>query len=54
MPKLHEKAIICLDPDEVAIMLDNIETYENQLTGKKARFHALSWHRNPGVGMCRS
>ena len=28
MPKLHEKAIICLDPDEVAIMLDNIETYE--------------------------
>lgn len=34
MPKLHEKAIVCLELDEVAIMLDNIETYENQLTGK--------------------
>mgnify|MGYP001038492407 FL=1 len=38
MPKLHEKAIIRLEPDEVAIMLDNIETYENQLTGKKRDF----------------
>ena len=38
MPKLHEKAIISLEPDEVAIMLDNIETYENQLTGKKRDF----------------
>ncbi|MFG6322221.1 MAG: tyrosine-type recombinase/integrase [Lachnospiraceae bacterium] len=38
MPKLHEKAIIRLEPDEVAIMLDNIETYENQLTGKKREF----------------
>lgn len=38
MPKLHEKAIIHLEPDEVAIMLDNIETYEDQLTGKKREF----------------
>lgn len=38
MPKLHEKAIIHLEPDEVAIMLDNIETYEDQLTGKKRDF----------------
>jgi len=38
MPKLHEKAIIRLEPDEVAIMLDNIENYENQLTGKKRDF----------------
>lgn len=38
MPKLHEKAIIHLEPDEVAIMLDNIENYENQLTGKKKEF----------------
>jgi site-specific recombinase XerD len=38
MPKLHEKAIVRLEPDEVAIMLDNIETYENQLTGKKRDF----------------
>lgn len=38
MPKLHEKAIIRLEPDEVAIILDNIENYENQLTGKKKDF----------------
>lgn len=38
MPKLHEKAIIRLEPDEVAIMLDNIENYENQLTGKRKEF----------------
>lgn len=38
MPKLHEKAIIRLEPDEVAIMLDNIENYENSLTGKKKDF----------------
>ena len=38
MPKIHEKAIIHLEPDEVAIMLDNIESYENQLSGKKKEF----------------
>ncbi len=38
MPKLHEKAIIHLEPDEVAIMLDNMEKYENGLTGKKKDF----------------
>lgn len=38
MPKLHDKAIIRPEPDEVAIILDNIETYENQLTGKKTEF----------------
>lgn len=38
MPKLHEKAIIRLEPDEVAVMLDNIENYENRLTGKKKDF----------------
>ncbi len=38
MPKLHEKAIIRMEPDEVAILLDNIENYENQLTGQKKAF----------------
>lgn len=38
MPKLHEKAIIHLEPDEVAILLDSLESYENQLTGKKKEF----------------
>lgn len=35
MPKLHDKTIIRLERDEVAIILDNIGTYENQLTRKK-------------------
>lgn len=38
MPKLHEKAIIHLEPDEVAIFLDSLETYEKELTGKKKDF----------------
>lgn len=38
MPKLHEKAIIRMEPDEVAILLDNIENYENQLIGQKKAF----------------
>ena len=38
MPKLHEKAIIHLEPDEVAILLDSLENYENQLSGKKKDF----------------
>lgn len=38
MPKLHEKAIIRMEPDEVAILLDNIENYANQLTGQKKAY----------------
>lgn len=38
MPKLHEKAIVRMEPDEVAILLDNIENYENQLTGQKKAY----------------
>ena len=33
MPKIKEKAIIQLDPDEVANLLDHIENYGKQLTG---------------------
>lgn len=33
MPKIKEKAIIQLDPDEVASLLDYIENYGNDLTG---------------------
>ena len=33
MPKIKEKAIIQLDPDEVANLLDHIENYGNELTG---------------------
>lgn len=33
MPRVKEKAIIQLDPDEVATLLDHIENYGNQLSG---------------------
>ena len=38
MPKLHEKEIVRLDPDEVAILLDTVETGEN-LTQKQLQYH---------------
>ena len=38
MPKLHQKEIIRLDPDEVAILLDAVENGEN-LTENEKRFH---------------
>jgi site-specific recombinase XerD len=38
LPKLHEKEIIRLDPDEVAILLDNAETGE-KLTKKQLQYH---------------
>ncbi|MBR1692000.1 MAG: tyrosine-type recombinase/integrase [Lachnospiraceae bacterium] len=38
MPKLHQKEIIRLDPDEVAILLDAVEHGDN-LTENERRFH---------------
>ena len=38
MPKLHQKEIIRLDPDEVAILLDAVENGDN-LTENEKRFH---------------
>ena len=38
IPKLHEKEIIRLDPDEVAMLLDEVESGEN-LTKKQKAFH---------------
>ena len=38
MPKLHDKEIIRLDPDEVAILLDTVETGE-KLTKKQLQYH---------------
>lgn len=38
MPKLHEKAIIRLDADEVAILLDTVESGEN-LTKQQLLYH---------------
>ena len=38
MPKLHEKEIIRLDPDEVAILLDQVED-GTKLTEKQLKYH---------------
>lgn len=38
MPKLHEKEIIRLDPDEVAILLDQVED-GTKLTDKQLQYH---------------
>lgn len=35
MPKLHEKAIVRLDTDEVASLLDFVEHGGDELTGQK-------------------
>lgn len=35
MPKLHDKAIIRLDIDEVALLLDYVENCGKELTGQK-------------------
>lgn len=46
MPKLHEKAIIRLDIDEVASLLDYIETCGDQLTGQKKAYHEKTKFRD--------
>lgn len=38
MPKLHEKEIVRLDPDEVAILLDTVETGD-KLTKRQLQYH---------------
>lgn len=38
MPKLHEKEIVRLDPDEVAILLDTVETGD-KMTKKQLQYH---------------
>ena len=60
MPKLHEKAIVRLDVDEVAILLDEVESGENLTTRQKA-YHAQTKKRDLalltlllGTGICVS
>ncbi len=38
MPKLHKKEIIRLDPDEVALLLDHVESGDN-MSKKQSQFH---------------
>ncbi len=39
MPKLHEKAIIRLDADEVSMLLDYVESCGEQLTGQRKLYY---------------
>lgn len=45
MPKLHEKTIIRLDVDEVALLLDEVESGEN-LTKRQKAYHAQTKKRD--------
>ena len=49
MPKIKEKAIIQLDPDEVASLLDYIENYGNQLTGVKLYHYNKQKYRDIAI-----
>ncbi len=48
MPKLHEKEIIRLDPDEVSTLLDLVESGEN-LSVAELRFHKLTKVRDLAI-----
>jgi len=45
IPKIHEKEIIRLDPDEVAMLLDEVENPEN-LTKAQKKFHSKTKTRD--------
>lgn len=46
MPKIHQKSIIRLDTDEVALLLDHIEHCGDQLTGQKRVFYEKTRERD--------
>lgn len=46
MPKLHEKAIIRLDVDEVALLLDFIENCGDELRGQKKVYYEKTKYRD--------
>ena len=46
MPKLHDKAIIRLDPDETAELLDYIEHAGDSLTGQKKAYYEKTKERD--------
>lgn len=48
-PKIHDKAIIRLDVDEVAMLLDYVETCGNQLTGQKKVYYDKTCTRDLAI-----
>lgn len=49
MPKLHEKAIIRLDADEVALLLDFVESAGSQLTGQALNYYLKTKDRDLAI-----
>jgi len=49
MPKIHEKAIIHLEPDEIAILLDSIESYGDTLSGHKKAYYEKTKTRDLAI-----
>ena len=49
MPKLHEKAIIRLDADETASLLDYVETCGSKLTGQKKVYYEKTKDRDLAI-----
>ena len=50
VPKIHEKSIaICLDADEVALLLDHIEHARDTLTGQKRAYWEKTKERNLAI-----
>lgn len=49
MPKIHEKAIIRLDPDEVAKLLEYVEHCGNMLTGQKLTYYQKTKERDLAI-----
>lgn len=49
MPKLHEKAIIRLDNDEVAMLLDHIEHGGDDLTGQRKVYYEKTKNRDMAI-----
>ena len=49
MPKIHEKAIIRLDVDEVALLLDYVETCGSKLSGQKKVYYEKTKTRDLAI-----
>ncbi len=49
MPKIHEKEIIRLDPDEVAVLLDYVEHAGDSLTGQKKVYYEKTKERDLAI-----
>lgn len=49
MPKLHEKAIIRLDTDEVAMLLDHVEACGSKLTGQRKVYYEKNKTRDLAI-----